>query len=166
MIGILDREIHLVTPTDPEGSVGDGDSAPQVENDRRYYQLTHDYLVPPLREWLTRKQKETRRGRAQLRLAERAAAWNARPRRRSLPAFWEWLLILSLTRSRDRTERDACRRMMRAANRYHITRLVVVAALLLLVAGGTYYENGRSSALGLVEQLSSARSGERSCDRS
>jgi hypothetical protein len=43
-------------------------------DDRLYYQLTHDYLVPSLREWLTRKQKETRRGRAELRLAERAAA--------------------------------------------------------------------------------------------
>ena len=36
-------------------------------NGRRYYQLTHDYLVPSLREWLTRKQRETRRGRAELR---------------------------------------------------------------------------------------------------
>ncbi len=33
------------------------------------YQLTHDYLVPPLRQWLFRKQRETRRGRAELRLA-------------------------------------------------------------------------------------------------
>ena len=41
----------------------------------RYYQLTHDYLVHSLRDWLTRKQRETRRGRAELRLAERAALW-------------------------------------------------------------------------------------------
>ena len=39
----------------------------------RYYQLTHDYLVHSLRDWLTRKQRETRRGRAELRLAERSA---------------------------------------------------------------------------------------------
>ena len=44
-----------------------------LEEGQRYYQLTHDYLVPSLRKWLTRKQKETRRGRAELRLAERAA---------------------------------------------------------------------------------------------
>src|SRR5262249_39909800 len=56
-----------------------------------YYQLTHDYLVPSLRQWLTRKQRETRRGRAELRLAERSAAWNAKPERRQLPAWWEWL---------------------------------------------------------------------------
>ena len=39
----------------------------------QYYQLTHDYLVHSLRDWLTRKQRETRRGRAELRLAERSA---------------------------------------------------------------------------------------------
>ena len=44
----------------------------------RYYQLTHDYLVPSLREWLTRKQRETRRGRAELRLKELTASWKAR----------------------------------------------------------------------------------------
>ena len=40
--------------------------------DRRFYQLTHDYLVQSLGDWLTRKQKETRRGRAELKLAERS----------------------------------------------------------------------------------------------
>ena len=33
------------------------------------YQLTHDYLVPSLRQWMTRKQRETHRGRAELRMA-------------------------------------------------------------------------------------------------
>ena len=35
--------------------------------------------MPSLRDWLTRKQRETRRGRAELRLAERAALWGGRP---------------------------------------------------------------------------------------
>ena len=52
----------------------------QSQAGRKYYQLTHDYLVPSLRDWLTRKQKETRRGRAELLLADRAAVWNARRR--------------------------------------------------------------------------------------
>ena len=64
-----------------------------------YYQLTHDYLVPSLRDWLTRKQRETRRGRAELRLAERAALWNAKPENRHLPSLWEWANIRLLTRS-------------------------------------------------------------------
>ncbi len=48
--------------------------------------MTHDYLVHALREWLTRKQRETRRGRAELLLAERAALWSSQAGG-SLPAL-------------------------------------------------------------------------------
>src|SRR5262249_23320362 len=99
LLRILDSEIRLLTPTDPEGagedtptrsasaeplarsasaeplatsasevlsvrrvSEGPSPSLPALRSKagERYYQLTHDYLVPSLREWLTRKQKETR----------------------------------------------------------------------------------------------------------
>ena len=89
LIGILDPELRLITPTDPEGSVGRG-AARDRPDGQRYYQLTHDYLVHSLRDWLTRKQRETRRGRAELRLAERAAIWDAKPENRHLPSVPEW----------------------------------------------------------------------------
>ena len=84
LIRILDPELRLITPTDPEGSIGEAQSADRAAE--RYYQLTHDYLVHSLRDWLTRKQRETRRGRAELRLAERAALWEAKPENRHLPS--------------------------------------------------------------------------------
>src|SRR5262249_40367374 len=93
----------------------------------RYYQLTHDYLVPALRDWLTRKQKETRRGRAELRLAERAAQWSSKPENRHLPAWWEWANIRLLTRSKDWTAGQ--RKMMRKATRYHAVRGLALACL-------------------------------------
>ena len=82
LIQILDSEIRLITPTVPAGEDVDvhaQDGSPRATEalaepaaqQEKYYQLTHDYLVPSLRDWLTRKQKETRRGRAELRLAER-----------------------------------------------------------------------------------------------
>lgn len=71
LIRILDGEIRLITPTDPEGK--DDAATSTVQSGEKYYQLTHDYLVPSLRDWLTRKQKETRRGRAELLLTDRAA---------------------------------------------------------------------------------------------
>ena len=83
LIHILDNELRLITPTDPEGS---GDERPSASPGGRYYQLTHDYLVHSLRDWLTRKQRETRRGRAELRLAERSSLWNAKPENRHLPS--------------------------------------------------------------------------------
>jgi formylglycine-generating enzyme required for sulfatase activity len=102
----------------------------------RYYQLTHDFLVPALRQWLTRKQRETRRGRAALRLAERAALWNAKPQNRHLPAWWEWANIRLFTRSRDWTEPQ--RRMMTKATRFHVVRGMVLAVVLALLGWGSY----------------------------
>src|SRR5262249_50165877 len=108
LISILDNEIRLITPTDPFGVEGgvwrvageSGWASPATLHtppSTRYYQLTHDYLVPPIREWLPRKQKETRRGRAELLLADRAAVWNARPENHQLPSLLQWLQIRWLT---------------------------------------------------------------------
>ena len=72
LIHVLDGELRLITPTDPEGS---SDEAHRAFPSGRFYQLTHDYLVHPLRNWLNRKQRETRRGRAQLALEDRYALW-------------------------------------------------------------------------------------------
>ena len=71
LIHILNRELRLITPTRPEESAAEiGRSSAAGD---RHYQLTHDYLIPSLRDWLTEKQRETRRGRAELKLAERLA---------------------------------------------------------------------------------------------
>jgi serine/threonine protein kinase len=113
LLHILDGELRLITPTDPEGK--DGAATPTAQAGAKYYQLTHDYLVPSLREWLTRKQKETRRGRAELRLAERAAAWTANPQTRHLPAWWEWASIRLFTRPKNWTPPQ--RKLMRKATR-------------------------------------------------
>ena len=100
---------------------------------KKYYQLTHDYLVPSLRDWLTRKQKETRRGRAELRLAERSALWNGKPENRYLPAWWEFLNIRLFVNKRNWTAPQ--RKMMGKAGRYHALRGLSLAVL-LIVAGG------------------------------
>ena len=76
--------------------------------------------MPSLRDWLTRKQKETRRGRAELRLADRAAVWNARPENRQLPSLLQWLQIRWLTQKKNWTPPQ--RKMMRKAGRYHAVR--------------------------------------------
>src|SRR5262249_13826015 len=122
LIRILDSEVRLITPTDPEGAAGEDPrgAARGPDGAQRYYQLTHDYLGPALREWLTRKQKETRRGQAELRLAERAAVWDGKRENRSLPAVWEWLTIRLFTRRRDWTAPQ--RQMMRRAGRYYALR--------------------------------------------
>jgi eukaryotic-like serine/threonine-protein kinase len=133
LIRILDNEVRLITPTDPEGVDADAPS-PKVDADQRWYQLTHDYLVPSLREWLTRKQRETRRGRAELRLADRAAQWREKRENRHLPSLWEFLNIRLLTDKGKWTPHQ--QRMMSKAGRFHGVRVGSVAAVLIVLALG------------------------------
>ncbi len=123
LLRILDSELRLITPTDPRGLEAAIAEAGDLPFDGlAYYQLTHDFLVPALRDWLTRKQRETPRGRAELRLAERSALWNDKPENRRLPTWREYLGIRRLTDRRLWTEPQ--RRMMREAARYHGRALV------------------------------------------
>jgi serine/threonine protein kinase/formylglycine-generating enzyme required for sulfatase activity len=141
LIRILDNGLRLITPTDPEGVAGDAwrvagfeSSSPATHHPSpptRYYQLTHDYLVPSLRDWLTRKQRETRRGRAELRLADRAALWQAKPENRHLPSSWEYLTAMWFVPAKKRT--DAQKTMLRKAGRVHAIRWGTGLAILLLV---------------------------------
>ena len=149
LLSILDDEVRLITPTEPDGSASDAPDP--TTHQARYYQLTHDFLVPSLREWLTRKQRETRRGRAELRLAERSALWNARPEISRLPPWWEFLSVLRWTRPRDWTGPQ--RQMISAATRYFSTRAAAMVVLVALLAWGGYELRGRSRGSALVDKL-------------
>lgn len=129
LIHILDSEIRLITPTDPEGKGSDDDSVTRTEADQKYFQLTHDYLVHSLRDWLTRKQKETRKGRAQLKLVDTSVTWNAKPERRFLPSWWENLSFRLLTDKQKWSEPE--RRMMGRAGRVHGLRTILAASFLI-----------------------------------
>jgi serine/threonine protein kinase len=179
LIHILDPELRLMTPTeqgmrdegggmrkenrqaepggfdsslitDPSSLRLDSSLIPHPSS-LRFCQLTHDYLVPSLRAWLTRKQRETRRGRAELRLAERAELWNARPENRRLPSLPEWANIRLLTKRRDWTEPQ--RRMMKRAGRLHGLKTLGLALLITLGAWGGLEGYGRLRASVLVESL-------------
>jgi hypothetical protein len=160
LLHVLDGELRLVTPADPEGAEEPG-RGPQPAAPGRYYQLTHDYLVPAVRGWLRRKQTESRRGRAEIRLEDRAALWQVKRENRHLPAWWEWLNIRLLTRKQDWTGPQ--REMMRKAGRHHALRGAALAALLavgavtgLAVRDRVAEENRRTKADGLVDALLSA----------
>jgi eukaryotic-like serine/threonine-protein kinase len=123
LLRLLDGQLRLVTPADPEDAGGAGS-----------YQLTHDYLVPALGQWLDRRRRQTRAGRAELLLAERAGLWSARPQARHLPGWGEWLSIHLLARRTPWTPGQ--RAMMRAADRYYVARGAVLVVVLGLLAWG------------------------------
>jgi hypothetical protein len=131
---MLDCELRLITPTDPDGLVSEsqsGDGGSQT-----FYHLTHDYLVRSSREWLTRKQRETRRGRAELRLAERAAIWKAQPKNRHLPSISEWVSIRALTNPEHWSDLE--RRMMARAGRLYGLRALGLAGVIAVLAAASY----------------------------
>ncbi len=147
LIHILDNELRLITPTDPTGT---DDNPASVSPGGRYYQLTHDYLVHSLRDWLSRKQRETRRGRAELRLAERSSLWNSMPENRQLPSLLEWANIRLHTHKRDWTAPQQTL-MKRAGWVYGSRTLVLLVICLVAWSGREIYRTLR--VWGLVERM-------------
>jgi serine/threonine protein kinase/formylglycine-generating enzyme required for sulfatase activity len=166
LLRILDRELRLITPTEePENSecgIWNAESSaedpshsevriPQSVLTPSQYQLTHDYLVPSLRDWLTRKQRETRSGRAELRLEERSEVWNLKPSTNYLPAWWEVVSILLLTKRRRWTVPE--RKMMRAALRQQGLRALLGLGIVALLSFAGWEVNGRIRAATLAPQI-------------
>jgi serine/threonine protein kinase/formylglycine-generating enzyme required for sulfatase activity len=130
LLKVLDSELRLVTPVEAEldsesETMTTGPAGP-------YYQLTHDYLVPVLQEWLSRKQRETWRGRAVLRLERQTAGWASGRDPRFLPSLRDYLLIqAAVPRARRTAPQQA---LLRAAARRHLKRSSLGSVLLLAAA--------------------------------
>jgi serine/threonine protein kinase len=165
LIHILDSELRLITPTEPLGTEAE-DPSSRGRTVGKYYQLSHDYLVHSIRDWLTRKQKETRRGRAELLLAERSLLWNTTRENRFLPSFWEFAAIRRHSHSSQWTDVQSA--MMHQAGRIHGIRLILLTSMMALVAlGGLSIRNAvnaetrrQESVLrseGLVDALANAK---------
>jgi formylglycine-generating enzyme required for sulfatase activity len=191
LLSILDGELRLITPADPEGAARDEegemncegrglegkgrDSSPALNHRPpivapRHYQLTHDYLVRSLRDWLNREEQATRRGRARLLLKDLASLYSARPENRQLPSSLQWVGIRLLTSKRTWTEPQ--RRMMWKASQHHAKRALILAVLLLLatLVGLEVYRANRAAELvqlletadiaqvpGIVEEIAPCR---------
>jgi formylglycine-generating enzyme required for sulfatase activity len=121
LLAILDKSLHLITPVD--------DSSGAESGTKRSYQLAHDYMVPSLRDWLTQQQRETKKGRAELKLIERATVWSVNQENKQLPTLWEWINIKRQTNASQ--WKPAERRMMCRASRFHLLR----ASSALFIAG-------------------------------
>ncbi len=157
LVEILDGELRLITPAEPRESEVAGTACASddlSDTDNRRDQLTHDYLVSSLRRWLTLKQQETRRGRAELRLAELEAIWSTKPEERLLPRIWDWARISFLTDTRCWT--TAQRKMMGRATRHYAFRFVLAVIAVFLLAWAGYEVHGSMKATALVDQLKSS----------
>ena len=129
LMRILDSDLRLIRPSqEPDDLEKDASKS---------YQLTHDYLVPSLREWLTRKQRETDKGRAELKLSERAGVWSSNRENRQLPSLLEWINILRWTQPAKWTKSEAL--MMSKASKLYRNRFATYAAIVAVIFATAYW---------------------------
>ncbi len=136
---ILDQELRLITPGGGEA----GESTGEVSS--ASWQLTHDFLVPSVREWLAEKQAATEGGRAMAVLEERALIWVAKQREvQQLPGPLEWVRIVRHT---DRVRWSAEQReLMRVTGRRYVLRFLVLVLGLSVMIGGMWFLSERGAA--------------------
>ncbi|MEM6468028.1 MAG: protein kinase [Planctomycetota bacterium] len=127
LLSLLRDDLKLISTVD---SSADFEGQDDEGGQKAMYQLTHDYLVPALRQWIW--EERNRRGKANRKLAELSARWNADQQRRNLPNLAEFANILGFTRKAGWSEPQ--RRMMKVASRRHLRGLglaAVIASLLV-----------------------------------
>ncbi len=141
LLRILDAELHLITPTtkyELDNYLTKGKRATATAENETGYQLTHDFLITPLRKWLAIRRMTTRLGQAQTRLEEYTELYRARPIPQSLPTLFEYMQMRRYLNLRSLSEPQ--RRMLKAAGRYFTVKTAawsigLATAILLIVAG-------------------------------
>ena len=133
---LLNSELRLITPTDPEGAATDLDSSGLHDSSLQYFQLTHDYLVPSVRLWLDQLERATPAGRAKLRLLALADNYQESKDQRFLPTIFEFLEIARFV-GLSKCE-GVARIVYLKALRKHAVRAALVAIILFLGMGSWY----------------------------
>ncbi|MCG8599064.1 MAG: SUMF1/EgtB/PvdO family nonheme iron enzyme, partial [Verrucomicrobiales bacterium] len=122
LIYLLVRTFRLLSPSQAIGKTEEG-----------HYNLSHDYLVPVLRNWIDEEKQRTKQGRAQLLLRDRAKIWKLDGTWRSLPSFAEWCRIVFFARSSEWNDSE-CSMMKRTSIRETIrVSLCVICGSILLI---------------------------------
>ena len=126
-------------------------------SDERYYQLSHDFLVGPIHDWLERQRLGSWRGRAHLRLAELSKAWTPDNDARFLPTTGEWARVMLGVPQRIRGHHS---NFLAAATKRLVARWSVATLIVLsMVLGGIGLNNQSQRRSGTVraENLISSR---------
>lgn len=137
LIRILDRELHLITPVDHSDDESLSEDSSMTDPLSTGYQLTHDFLIAPIRQWIAIRSRTTTEGKARLRLEEFSELYQVRPRSQSLPSLADFLSIRRHTQTHVRS--DSQRTMLTAATRYHGRRIASICAALLILIAGSFW---------------------------
>ena len=127
LIVLLDEKFRLVTPAEH------GQRCDSGRHNSKQFALTHDFLIPSIRQWLTNGRRKTRRGRARLKLHEQSVLWESMQISRNLPTGLETMRTVALVKRYYWSPAE--RIMMSRAVRYHAMRLTCFVMVLSIIAG-------------------------------
>lgn len=165
LLSILDRELHLITPTDRGDEESFSSDSVSTGDLSTGYHLTHDFLIAPIRQWIEYQNRTTNVGKAMLRLDEFAELYRIHPRAQSLPTLSEFVNIRRFVSPA--TFSDPQRTMMTAARKRHFRTaasygfgllLAVVATLAIFRGVKQHNESIKNDAA--VERLLDAKMSE------
>ncbi len=125
VIDILQNELRLIASSEPADAVDSTSST-------RYYQLTHDFLVPAVRQWLSHRDSETPSGRARTRLVTLARAFEQSNDGRFVPKFVEYLAIARYVRP-NQLDGASKHLFWKATQRYTAHTAIVLLVIFLLL---------------------------------
>lgn len=147
----LHRNLTLITRTDPDASGDTSIDEDTTQSGQEYYQLTHDYLVPSIRNWLNTELRNTRRGRALIRLRELAAQVVPGQKPKYLPGNLEWLYWQCSIRDRIKSENE--KRVNSSAFQRFVKLTTTFAIAIIVMAAVGLWIQKRTRINGLVADL-------------
>ncbi len=140
----LDQELRLITRTSPDESGVDErplsesteQSLEHSQSKLRHYQLTHDYLVPSIRNWIKKWESATPKGRIKSQIGELASNWDREKDDRFLPTLSEFLMASFRLKGGELNASE--KRLIRRTRAYYLVRLVLVLIVVALIGGAWF----------------------------
>ena len=130
LMTIMESDLKLISATESLDRTR-SESNPSM-TEQTTYQLSHDFLVPSIREWLTAKQRESFRGRLHQRLTEQAGLWSQQKENRFLPGFWEWMQVRTVLSANQLSAEE--KEMMAVRDRKSLTSIFATVTTLAVLA--------------------------------
>ncbi len=134
LVQILDDELRLISKTHPDRGNQLSKTDSNSTNFETHYQLTHDYLVPSIRNWLDQLSYETAKGRTRSRFKKLAKSWEANHDDRFLPTPMEYVSAVRFLKFQELKTNE--KKLLTKANWYYLWRLlfftVIVSTLVTL----------------------------------
>jgi eukaryotic-like serine/threonine-protein kinase len=148
LLQLMEGDLKLISSSDSMEASSIESTEYSVDQTR--YQLSHDFLVPSIRDWLASKQRATFVGRLHRSLSEQTMVWSLR-RESSIPA---WFLYRTLIPKRNLTPNE--RAMLAVQDSRSWLTIAAIGLVMLGLFFGVRDLFARADAKSLLKQLKTA----------